>query len=444
MYQTKEVVQEIKRVIKRRKKLLFITPIFFVLLSLGALYVIEPKYESSTSILVQKEETLNPLMLYEMAVNIASEDRLKSFNEIIYSRSTMEILIDSLNLDQEIQTELQKQVLVDALRKNITTSSRASDSFEITYSDTDPVRARDGVELLANHFIKTRLRLENRRNDETVKFFQSKIEELEDVVDTQRNQIVNTTTERLKVLPVDQTALQTRLQNIDTKLDDLEWAIIEEETKLENLNLFLQQGAQNFSIQPLYKLPLADIPLGSELGDLLGEYDQLRQQYTDSYPQLRSLRMQIVEVAKRIPPAIESKLKNLRTQQNEQSQQRASVINDMERSFVALQRNNSQQSNFTIYQDLYSDMKVKLEQARMTRDIGDKASEQFIVLDPPYIPERPSSPNKPMLVVVGLILGAIFGSLLMGVAEVLDTTIRTDEDLEYPKPIIAYLTDGRA
>jgi hypothetical protein len=88
--------------------LLVVTPLFFLGLSIASLQVIEPKYTSSTSILVQKEETLNPLVLYEMAVTIASEDRLKSFNEIIYSRSTMEMLIDSLELDEEIETELSR------------------------------------------------------------------------------------------------------------------------------------------------------------------------------------------------------------------------------------------------------------------------------------------------------------------------------------------------
>lgn len=444
MYQTKEIVQEIKRVVKRRRKLLLFTPIFFGLLSYGALHLIEPKYESSTSILVQKEETLNPLMLYEMAVNVASEDRLQSFNEIIYSRSTIEKLIDSLGMDQDIKSELEKQALVDQVRKNITTSLRASDSFKITYFDTDPVRARDGVALLANHFIQTRLRLENRRNNESVEFFEAKINELEGIVDAQRDRLVNTTTERLKELPVDQTALQTRLQNIDMQLDQLEWKIILEESKLDNLEDFLRQDPQDFSVQTLYKVPLEEIPFGDKMADLLGEYDQLRQRYTDNYPEVRSLRIQILEVAKRIPPAIESRLSNLKRQQRDLSSQRASVINDMEKIFVAVQRNNSQQSNYTIYQELYNDMKVKLEQARMTRDIGDEASEQFVVLDSPYVPKEPTSPNNRLVIAMGLFLGIVLGGMFMGIAEVLDTTIRTDEDLEFEKPIIAYLTDGRA
>lgn len=444
MYQTKEIVQEIRHVVNRRKRLLIITPLFFVLLSIGALYVIEPKYESSISILVQKEETLNPLILYEMAVNIASEDRLKSFNEIIYSRSTMELLIDSLDLDREIETELQKQELVDILRKNISTSARASDSFEIIYYDTDPVRARDGVALLANHFIQTRLRLENKRNKETVEFFENKIAELEKMVDSQRNQIVSTTTEQLKDQPVDRGALQNKLQGIDGQLDQVEWRIIQEEDKLKILQDFLDNDSKDFSLQPLYRLSLADIPLGNQLGELLSNYDELKQKFTESYPRMRELRSQVREMARRIPPAIESNLSNLKRQKEDLKDQRVAVINDIEKSFIASQQSNSQQSNFSIYQQLYSDMKVKLEQARITREIGDKASEQFVVLDPPYIAEEPTSPNNQLVIGLGLFLGVVFGMLFMGIAEALDTTVRTEEDLEYTKPVIAYLTDGKA
>jgi uncharacterized protein involved in exopolysaccharide biosynthesis len=442
VYPTKEIVQDLKRVVRLRKKILIITLIFFVLLSFGALHIIEPKYESSISILVQKEEALNPIMFYEIAANIASEDRLKSFNEIIYSRSTMEMLVDSLNLYENIEAEAQKQDFVDDLRKNIVTSSRSSDSFEITDNDTDPVRARDGVALLADHFIETRLKLENRRNNETVELFQTKLDELEQMVDKQRNQIVNETTEQSKVQPVDQSALQNRLQSIDTQLDELDWRIIQDEEKLEIFKDFLGQDIQDLSVQPLYKLSLNDLPFGEELGTLLGEYDQLRQQYTDNYPRLRTVRNQIVEVAKRIPPSINTSLNNLKLKRKELNNQRSKVINDMEKAFVAAQQN-SKQSNHTIYQQLYNDMKVKLEQVRTTRDVGSKASDKFVVLDPPYIPKEPSSPDRQLVVTMGFVLGIVIGTLLMAVSEVLDTTIRTEENLELDKPIIAYLTDGR-
>lgn len=442
VYSTKEIAQEIRQAAKRRKKLLMLTPVFFLILSFAALLVIEPKYKSTTSILVQKEEALNPLVLYQMAVNLASEDRLLSFNEIVYSRSTMMMLIDSLGLDKDVITESEKQKLILEVQQNIGTTSRASNSFEISYYDTDPVRARDGVELLANHFIQTRVSLENRRNNETVDFFRNKLDELEQVVGQQRDQIVSATTNLMKELPFDAEALRARLQDLENEFETLEWNIYQEEEKLEIVNEYLNRTEDENRVQILYKLPFDDLAHGLELSDLMVEYEQFRRQFTESYPPLRAIMVQISEVVNRIPSSIESRLENMNLQKEELSRQRAQLINDMERAFIVKQRNSSQESDFSIYQELYNNMKVKLEQARMTRDIDDKASEQFIVLDAPYIPEKPSSPNRKLVLAIGLFLGLMIGVILSGVAEIMDTTVRKEEDLEFTKPIIAYLVDG--
>lgn len=428
-----------KAAAKRRRVLLILTPLLFLAISIAVLYTIEPKYMSSTSILVQKDETLNPLVLYEMAVSMASEDRLKSFNEIVYSRSTMEMLIDSLRLDDEITREYQRQSLIDRIRRNIVTTSRASDSFEISFYDTDPERARDAVSLLANHFIKTRLLLENRRNDETVNFFSTKLDELEAIVEEQRNQVEDVNTNRLRETPSNATALQSRLNDIESDLESVEWSIYQEEQKLEIIENYQRQDN---AIQLLYRLPLNEMQYGEELLTLLNEHDQLSQQFTETYPRLRTLSSQISLIANRIPDALEVNLNRLNRQKSDLEQQQADVINQLQRSFVATQRANTQQSDFSIYEGLFNEMKVKLEQAKMTRDIGSRRSEQFVVLDAPYIPEKPSSPKKRLVIAAGLLIGVLFGVGLSTIAEIMDTRIRTEEDLQFKKPVIAYLTTG--
>ena len=439
MYEINNVVQRLRSAAKRRKVILIITPLIFVAISITYVLTVEPVYKSSTTILVEKDETLNPLVMYEMAVNLASEDRLRSFNEIIYSNSTMELLIDSLRLDKEIDSENQRQGLIEKIRRDVGTSSRASDSFEISFYNREPEKARDGVSILANHFIMTRIRLENRRNSETVNFFSNKLNELEQVVFDQRNQQVNVNTDRLRDSPVDTDALQTRLQEVDSQLEVLEWQIFQEEDKLSIINSYKDQGNE---VQLLYKLPLSEMAFGEELTVLLSEYSDLNQRFTESYPRLQSLRSQIEQVTLRIPGTLESNLARYRQQKNDLQRQRELIINDIQRSYVASQRANTQQSDFSIYEGLYNDMKIKLEQAKISQDIGNRAAEQFIVLDAPYIPESPVSPQKKLIIGAGLMLGLIFGVVFSATAEVLDRTIRIESDLPYNKPVIVYLTQG--
>ncbi len=78
-------------------------------------FLLPSKYESSTTILVQHDESINPLISYEEAMSMASEDRLRTINEIIYSRSTIQKLIDSLGIGSTAKTESQRQLLVERI-----------------------------------------------------------------------------------------------------------------------------------------------------------------------------------------------------------------------------------------------------------------------------------------------------------------------------------------
>ena len=442
MYEIKDVAQDLKAAAKRRRLLLILTPILFVIAALVAIYFIEPKYQSTTTILVQKDETLNPLVLYEIAVHIANEDRIQSLNEIIYSRSTMEILIDSLKLDSGIKSEAEKQLLITNTQRNIDTRLRASDAFEISYFDTDPVRAQNGAELLANHFITSKLRMESRRHEETVKFFSNKLAELEEIVESQRDQSVFATSNRMRDMPNNSEALQDRLQRINAQMDVLDWQLLKEEEKLAIITSFQEETNVNDGINHLYKLELTDMQFGNELLTLLNEYDNIRQQFTESYPRLKTLAVQIKQVADRMPPTLTTNIQRLNSQVRDLDLQKQRVVGDMQQFYVATQRASSQQSDFSIYEGLQAEMRVKVEQAKMTRDIGMQAADQFLVLDAAIVPEKPVSPNKLLILGIGLVIGIIMGIVASAMAEVMDTTIRDETDMPFDKPIIAYITSG--
>lgn len=441
MYQTKQTVQKLKQLFKRRIKLLVITPIFFGLLSFAALYLIDPVFESSITIQVNDEETIDPLTFYGITVNTQTEDRFEAFDKIVYSRTSIERLVDSLGLGYNINSETEKKALIESVREDITTQLTSSDLYEITYQNSSAQKARDGVIFLANHLVETRLRLEQKRNRETVKFFENKIRELEDIVENQA-------TPRKSDPPaqqgsIDRDVLQTRLQNIDNQLMQLEWQIIRQEDRIKKLDSFLSSATQDFSVKPLYNLSLDEGSVGQNLVGLLEKYEQMSQQFTENYPPLRSLQIQIVEAVRRTLPVIESNLSSLKIQQESLNQRRIQVINEMESAFVATQAKSNEKSDISIYQELYDEMKIKLEQARISHQIGDEVTEKFSVTESPVVANEPVFPKRKVVIATGLILGILFGGVFMVLAETLDTTIRSERDLELDKPVIAFLTDGK-
>ncbi len=444
MNSTQETIQEIKAIIRRRKILLIITPVLFVALSYGALQVIEPEYESSISILIEEDESLNTFLLSEMGEEREEQDKIMLFENFINSRSTIEMLIDSLDLDTTVTTGKGKQALVNDVESRISVDSEASDLISISYTSPDPVLARNAAEILGNYFISTRTYLLEQQNRETVKFLQAKLDDLKNVMDQQKEEIVSSTSEQMRVNPVNTEALRSELQSTGTRAQELDLQMYEAENRISIIQDFLDQSENEFSVQPLYRLSLENISSGSDLADLLSEYEELNQQYTDDYPRIVRLKSQITEAAKRILPTMQSNLERLRMQREELNSERSELMTDMQQSFVAEQQNETKQSSFSIYQNLYDEMKVRLEQARMASEVKNMASDKYQVVDVPFVADNPSSPNRTIVLAVGLLLGFIIGGLLISVAELLDNTIRSEDDLkELKKPVIAYLSDGR-
>lgn len=430
-----------KQFLKRRLKLLILALTFFGLIGTATLYLLDPIFESSITIQVQDDETIDPLTFYGIAGNNEPENRVEAFNNIVFSRTSIEKLVDSLGVGRSSRTEAETRALVDSLREKVSTNLKKPDLFEITYQSNRAGEARDGVVLLADHLIETRLRLEEKRNKETVKFFENKIKQLESIVDNPQ------TPQEVEAPPQQATinsgVLQTRLQNIDNKLMGLEWDIISQENRLDKLKNFLSLDDQDFSVKTLYSLSLDKVSLGANIINLLDDYEQMSQQFTESYPPLKSLKKQIVEAVQRIIPAIESNLASLKVQQESLNQRRVDVINDMELAFVAAQSQGRDESDVSIYQELYDDMKIKLEQARVSYKIGDEITERFTVVEEPSIASKPIFPDRRFIISISLLSGIVFGVAFMVMAEMMDTTIRSEKDLKLNKPIIAFLSDGK-
>jgi hypothetical protein len=96
---------------------------------------------------------------------------------------------------------------------------------------------------------------------------------------------------------------------------------------------------------------------------------------------------------------------------------RESEMIELMRDYDTLQKN---------YQSLLGkkeDSKIAANLER--RQIG----EQFKLLDPARLPERPFSPNRQLINLAGLLGGLMFGAVLVGLLEYRDSTFKTDDDV---------------
>ena len=105
-------------------------------------------------------------------------------------------------------------------------------------------------------------------------------------------------------------------------------------------------------------------------------------------------------------------------------QAKVDVVPKHESKLVELTR------DYTTLQNSYSTLLAKREESKIaanleTRNIG----EQFKVLDPARVPERPFSPNRFLINVAGAGLGLGLGVLLTALLEYRDTSFKSEEDV---------------
>ncbi len=86
--------------------------------------------------------------------------------------------------------------------------------------------------------------------------------------------------------------------------------------------------------------------------------------------------------------------------------------------------------DYETLQRVYTDLLSKREQSKVAANLERRQiGEQFSVLDPARLPEKPFSPNRPLFLLIGLVAGLAFGTGLAGWLEYRDTSLRSDADV---------------
>jgi polysaccharide biosynthesis transport protein len=437
-------IHEIISIVRRRRKLIFSPTIIVTILCVIGAYLLPRKYESSTTILVRRDEVLNPLVNYTMAVALTQEDPLSTFNEIIFSRSTIQTLIDSLGVGISITTEIERQALIKAIQENIDIErKRGSESFSITYVDTDPVRAQRAASSLANIFIQTSQQVENQRNDLAVQFFERKLEEYRQKFESSQKEVVSVLQQRISDLPAESRSMYIQVEGYDRQINDIDTRIKTLQEQLTILRTFPEAVKTDIGKQNLYNLQRVELPFVDELRTLLAKYDQFVQRYTAKYPEVEKIEMQIIELLDRMRRGVDVEITKQQSQRWDLEKRKTQLVDDIKRSSVTQRVDQDKESNYGIFRNLYDEMKVKLEQARTNRDLGSKNSNQFVIIDPAIVPTLPTKPSRSLIVMGGFIVGLLLGILSIFIAEIIDTTIRTAQDVAvYQKPVIAFIPEG--
>lgn len=78
----------------------------------------------------------------------------------------------------------------------------------------------------------------------------------------------------------------------------------------------------------------------------------------------------------------------------------------------------------------YREVRAKLMEAQMAQNLeAERKGERFTVIEPPLPPEKPVSPNRPAIMVIGVILALVVSIAVVVVLELMDSSVRGRNDL---------------
>jgi uncharacterized protein involved in exopolysaccharide biosynthesis len=202
--------------------------------------------------------------------------------------------------------------------------------------------------------------------------------------------------------------------------------------------------------------------LHKQLAQLQEQLAALRAQYTENHPDVRRVKKDVAELEKRIHdsatvqeiPAentiveepietaqskqlkaqlyqINLTIKNKTAEQAKIQQEIGNVQAKLKLTPAIGQEYKALTRDYQTAANVYNELLRKQTDSEMASDLEKRQQgEQFRVLDPPSLPQKPTYPNRPVFGVGGFMSGLALGLAIVFVLEAQDTTFRNERDVE--------------
>ncbi len=462
-------IDDVISVLKRRKWSLILS--IFLVFSLAAIaaFTIPETYRSESTILIEDQGI--PQDLVASMVTGFADQRLQMINQRVMSSTRLLDIINRFNLYPELRNVLTTEEIISRMREDITFKTISADvvdqrtgrpsaaiiAFSLSYDGRDPVLVQKIAGLLTSFYLEENLKVREQQTTGTFKF-------LEDEAASLKNQLSKIDADMSEFKKRNMDSLPELMGSNLQGLDRTERDIIQ----LNDLLRTLKEKESYIQTQ------LSTIPTESDnqdknlLRELKAKLVQLESRYSEKYPDVIKTRSEIAQLEERLGyssgaaattsqpdnPAyvtlasqlagIRSEISSVKRQLEAQTkvrdeyQRRIEVFPKIDEAYktIALERNNIQ----TKYDDLMKKaMEAKVSQGLEKGQMG----ERFNLIDPAKLPEKPIKPNKPAILLIGLILGIGAGVGVASLKEYSDHSIRSAKALarETALPVLASIPE---
>jgi polysaccharide chain length determinant protein (PEP-CTERM system associated) len=394
--------------------------------------------------------------------------------EQILSRTRLQQIIDKFGLYKEESGRVPMEEMVARLRKSITVSpvramaeTRASGlpGFTVSVVANQAYTAQQICTEITSFFMQQNVLIRERRAEDTTQFITKQLTESKRKLDEQDSKLADFQRRYMGELPDQMQTNFSLLAGLSTQLEAATQAL----NRAQQDKMFVQNALDQ---QPLPVL--ATTPVGSPVVDedmLQKQFDALQSrlaalqaQYTDAHPDVRRLKKDIAQLQQKIseqsarrstpaPPVRDKdavvaetpRVQQLRAQlyqigrtiqektaeQSRVQQEISKLQGKLQLTPAIGQEYKALTRDYQTAVGVYNDLLKKQSDSEMATDLERRQQgEQFRVLDPPSLPQKPTYPNRAFFGVGGLMCGLAFGMAIVFALEAQDTTLHSERDVE--------------
>jgi len=457
-------LSDVKRSLRRHWWIPLMSMVLLGLLGVLAVLILPKKYTSMTTVLV--EQPTVPVEYVKPVVNDDLNHRLASMKEQVLSRSRLEPIIQKLNLYpekrgtahmEELEDNLRKAVEVELVQPMPGSVNKQPPGFQISVTFPNPHMAQQICTDITSMFIEQNSKRREQQAVDTTQFLSQQLEQAKTKLDEQDAQLAQFKRQYLGSLPQEEQTNLSILNGMNTQLEAVIQALSRaQQDKAFNEAMLSQQetnwkqmtsGNQNPETQQQQLTQLE-----AQLSDLLARY-------TPEHPDVLKVKSQIEELKKKLeqepgpkapttapaPPHEPPQVQQLRAKIKQDDigiselAKRQSQIQDQIRlmqgrvqaSPVVEQQFKEITRNYHTALELYNDLLKKRDSSTMATSLEhQQQSETFRILDPPSLPDSPSSPNRLALIGGGTGVGLALGFGILYLLAMLDKAMYTERDVE--------------
>ncbi|HEY3176026.1 MAG TPA: GNVR domain-containing protein [Candidatus Polarisedimenticolia bacterium] len=404
-------------------------------------------YQASTLILVEPQKI--PTNYVKPIVSTTIDNRIKTIQQQVTSRSRIETIINDKNLFPTQRDRVPMEDLVAQVTRGIKLEVRGTSTFKIFYEDRDPAIAALVANSVAELFITENVNARTKEARGTTLFLEQQLDQTKKELERQEGLITEFNRAHMSELPTQRDLNFQMLEGYRSRLSTTMDAISKEEDRRIVLETQLAE------------MPASGLGTGqnavSELDLKRQRLNELRSQFTEQHPEVALVKRQIADLERQLttqaeqsdpnaqaPVGISVREQQLRTQVAEiklkvkdlsrEADRLRNLVTDYEgrvanapqneRALLTLRR------DYDILQQNYVELLRNKGQAEMAESLEqERQGEQFIVLDRAVAPARPFKPNLSQILAFGCALGLISGVVLALLFDIVLPKFRTEDEL---------------